>query len=160
MRFTVVLILFFACNLSYAQKSSLRIKKFKYLNEKIRLDTLSIYPNSFKLVYKGDTISPNNYRLNFSSSTIELIGKKTFIDTLIAFYRVIPFDLSKKYFNRDTSILYNPKKGDRDNFIIKQVYSVDDIFGGSELNKSGVSSSTPKFSNPLEDCSISLEPFS
>ena len=93
-RFTAVFLLFFAFNFSYAQKSSLRIKKFKYINEKIRLDTLSIYPNSFKLVYKGDTISPNNYRLNFSSSTIELIGKKTFIDTLIAIYRVIPFDLS------------------------------------------------------------------
>ena len=115
MRFTAVFLLFFAYNFSHAQQSSWRIKKFKYENKKVRLDTLSIYPNSFILSYKGDTVSLNNYRLNFSSSTIELIDKSKFTDTLIAFYRVIPFDLSKKHFNRDTSIYTIPKN--RDNFI-------------------------------------------
>ncbi|MAO32281.1 MAG: hypothetical protein CL824_02135 [Crocinitomicaceae bacterium] len=160
MRFAAAFLLFFAYSFSHAQHSSWRIKKFKYENKKVRLDTLSIYPNSFILSYKGDTVSLNNYRLNFSSSTIELIDKSKFTDTLIAFYRVIPFDLSKKHFNRDTSILYNPQKGNRDNFIIKQVYTVDDVFGGSELNKSGSISRGISFGNKQDlgiNSSLNLE---
>ncbi len=158
MRFYVILIILFACKMLHAQHPSWRKKKIGTINKKIRVDTLSIYPNSFYALCNKDTLSRSDYILNFASS--ELLILKSCSDSLILHYNVLPIDLSKSYQRRDTSVLFSEVKGDRENFLITENYNLDDVFGGSELNKSGSISRGISFGNNQDlgvNSSLNLE---
>ena len=118
----------------FAQSTPSRLKKI-FVVDSVDLDTLSIYPNSFKVYHKGQVIPGTKYKLDFASALFILndpIG-----DTLIFSYQVLPLDFSKQYRLRDSSMIYSEQKDNYNLFKIENSYSVQDVFGGSQLNKNG-----------------------
>ncbi len=141
-----------------AQESNLRSKTIKVHSDTIQLDTLSIYPNSFKLTCNGNSLSAEEYKLDYAASELILFNKCT--GELKTEYRVLPMDLSKIYAKRDTSIIYSKNKGFRDRFLISNATSTTDLFGGAGLNKSGSISRGVSFGNNQDfgvNSSLNLE---
>ncbi len=141
----VVLIICFIPIYGISQMSNLRYKFIKSTSDTIRLDSLSIYPNSFKLKCNGNIIPRDEYKLDYVSSTLTLFNKCQ--GDLIVEYRVLPINLSKVYAKRDTSSIYIKNKGFRDRFLISNSFTYTDFFGGSGLNKSGSISRGVSFGN-------------
>tara|TARA_B110000305_G_scaffold13224_3_gene12448 strand:- start:13533 stop:16970 length:3438 start_codon:yes stop_codon:yes gene_type:complete len=155
-----IFLLFFGLVLPFlgvGQDGGVRKKKIKVIDS-VRLDSLSIYPHSFQ-VYINDTIlDSESYTLNFSTAVFTV--HKKIPDTLYFIYQVLPFDFSKRYQIRDSSILFNKKKDNYALFKIENYYSVDDIFGGNELNKNGSISRGVSFGNNQDlgiNSSLNLE---
>ena len=156
----IVFLLFFVLSLSFSglgQDGGIRKRTFKVIDS-IRLDTLSIYPHSFQ-VHLGDSILDSEfYTLNFSTAVFKL--NKPIEDTLFFSYQVLPLDFSKHYELRDSSILFNKQKDNYALFKIQNYYSVDDVFGGNELNKNGSISRGVSFGNNQDlgiNSSLNLE---
>lgn len=133
------------CGNTFAQQSSLRKLKIPASASETKLDSLSIYPNSFK-VYCGDQLlAKEDYLLDYSRSTFQLLISCS--DSVSMEFRVLPMDFSKVYQKRDTSLIYSEDKGDYEKFLIqsKDVYS--DIFGNTGLTKNGSISRGISFGN-------------
>lgn len=129
-----------------SQSSNLRVRTFAVTNDTLKLDTLSIYPNSFRVYCGTDSIPYYHYYLDHASARFALNTKCR--DSVIRIqYRVLPMDLSKVYGSRDTSIIYRVGKGDREKFLITNEYNSEDVFGGSGLTKSGSISRGVSFGN-------------
>lgn len=142
-------ILFFfilAANLLNAQTGNLRSFYIKPSLEKIKIDSLSIYPNSFLVVNNGDTLSKNDYSLDYASATFQFLSTMK-VDSLKLIYRVLPFDLSLKYKRYDSTLLTKKGVDERDKYKIINSYSVNDVFGGQELSKNGSISRGVSFGN-------------
>lgn len=129
---------------SWGQLSNYRIKTVE-VQDTIQLDTLSIFPNSFQLFCGEHPMAVEDFSLDFSKA--QLVLKTPCSGSLHVKYRVLPFDLSKNYARRDSTILYDIKKGDREKFIIRNVATNTDIFGGRSLSKSGSISRGITFGN-------------
>jgi len=129
----------------FSQASSLRTRTFVELNDTIKLDSLSIYPNSFKVFCGAELVSYDNYFLDQTTSRFYIAMKCS--DSIRIQYRVLPMDLSKVYGSRDTSIIFSGNPDDREKYLIKNEYTVSDVFGGSALNKSGSISRGVSFGN-------------
>lgn len=126
--------------------------------EGLKFDTLSIFPGTFQLSTKSGLVPKEAYKIDFSRAYIQLINPIKDSCTLI--YEVLPFDFSQKKSLRDTSVLYETFKGDREKFLIENTYSVNDVFGGTELNKNGSISRGVSFGNNQDlgiNSSLNLE---
>ena len=69
--------------------SNLRIKSFKVTADSLVLDTISIFPSSFKVA----GISPDDYRLDFVTAVLYW-NKRPSQDSVRISYRVFPFQLN------------------------------------------------------------------
>ena len=142
-------ILFFfilAANLLNAQTGNLRTFYIKPTLKEIKIDTLSIYPNSFFVLNNGDTLSKNDYSLDYASATFQFLSIVK-VDSVKVIYRVLPFDLSLKYKSYDSTLLTKIGVDERDKYKIVNSYSVNDVFGGQELSKNGSISRGVSFGN-------------
>lgn len=138
--FFVVLVQF-----ASAQTTSLREKIIPTPKDTLRLDSLSIYPASFEVWCGNEKMSSLSYHLDYATSVFSLIDPCS--DSIKLRYRVLPIDLSKSYYRRDTSLIYTEKKGDRELFMMENEVSVQDVFGGAGLTKSGSISRGVTFGN-------------
>ncbi len=140
-----------------AQTSNLRAKTIENDGNIIKLDTLSIYPNSFEIRCNGQLLKFGEYKLNYAEASVQLFIDCPLLDVI---YRVLPMDLSKVYAKRDTSIIYSEEKGMRERFLIGTNEANADIFGGVGLNKSGSISRGISFGNNQDlgvNSSLNLE---
>ena len=126
-------------------------------NEK-RIDTCSIYPNSFEVYLNDSVLSPSAYTLDYSSALFRLL--EPIDDTLFFSYKVFPFDLSKTYKLRDSARVFDKDTDKSALFKIENFYSVNDVFGGNDLNKNGSISRGVSFGNNQDlgiNSSLNLE---
>lgn len=145
LRSLIVFLLLLTGSHAVAQLSNSRSLKFEY-SDSLKLDSLMVIPSSLKLYCDGEELDSTTFRINFSKSRLYLFENCG--GTYLAEFRVFPFDLSKKYQIRDTSLIYSKEKGLRDNFLItNQGYTVNDVFGGTSLSKSGSISRGVTFGN-------------
>ena len=155
----LALLIIFGCSFELAaQTSSLRSKTLVLDKDTISLDTLSIYPNSFKLFCNDNELPYDSYRLNTAKAELTIIDPCDGIVTVS--YRVLPFDLSKNYRIRDTSSIYSIEKGERERFLITTTTQTEDVFGGTSLKKSGSISRGISFGNNQDlgvNSSLNLE---
>lgn len=128
-----------------AQESNLRDYKLKLTSDTIQLDSLTVYPGSLKVFCGNNKLNFADYRVNHDKNVLILDTKCS--DSLHLIYRVLPYSLAHVYKTRDTSIVYNKQKGNEDLFRITTVNTVEDIFGGRGLNKSGSISRGVTFGN-------------
>ncbi len=148
----------FLSQFSMSQVNSMRIKMIKAKEIAIDFDSLSVYPSSLTVTCNGNIIPTENYTFDFNTATIQL--KSVPCDSVLLSYRVFPFDLSRPYSKRDISILFNEIESDRERFLIQQNFTVDDVFGGSEINKQGSISRGVSFGNNQDlgiNSSLNLE---
>lgn len=129
----------------FAQQSNLRKKQLKAQATEIKLDSLTIYPNSLRVFCGTLLLTKSDYLLDYSKGTFQLLTNCN--DSIQLEYRVLPIDLSKKYQTRDTNLIYREEKGNYEQFLIqsKDVYS--DIFGTAGLTKNGSISRGVSFGN-------------
>ncbi|MCF8407473.1 MAG: hypothetical protein K9G36_00760 [Crocinitomicaceae bacterium] len=140
------------------QTTTFRTLKIKSSEELIDFDTLSVYPSSFTVSCNGSVISAEKYVFDFAKSTMQL--QSIICDSVVLNYRVFSFDISQPYKKRDLSIIFNGVESERERFMIQQMYSVDDVFGGSEINKQGSISRGVSFGNNQDlgiNSSLNLE---
>lgn len=145
LRLTLLIGLLLPSTATFAQLSNLRSVMVDSNKIPCRLDTLSIYPGSFQLFCDSSLLSAETYQLDYARS--ELVFSGTCGGQIRAEFRVLPFNLSKTYQSRDTSVLYTRNKGIRDQFIFKNTVNQEDVFGGSALSKSGSISRGVSFGN-------------
>ena len=129
-----------------AQTGNLRTFYIKPTLNEIKIDTLSIYPNSFFVLNNRDTLSKNDYSLDYASATFQFLSIVK-VDSVKVIYRVLPFDLSLKYKSYDSILLTKIGVDERDKYKIVNSYSVNDVFGGQELSKNGSISRGVSFGN-------------
>jgi hypothetical protein len=119
---------------------------------------LSIYPNSFFIRCGNEPLGSEGFKLDHASGKITIL--KACSDSLTVSYRVLPMNLGKSYFKRDTTLLYSQDKGERDQFLVTNNYSIADAFGGSSLTKKGSISRGVTFGNNQDfgvNSSLNLE---
>lgn len=143
--FYLCMLIFGLSFLSFAQESNFREYTLKATKERISLDTLSIYPNSFSVFCGDQKLDRSAYELHFSSAEFQLLEACS--DSIRIQYRVLPMKLNQVYKSRDTSLLYVENKGDRDRFLLPANETYTDIFGTSALKKNGSISRGVSFGN-------------
>jgi hypothetical protein len=106
----------------------------------------------------NDPFGSEGFKLDHASGKITIL--KACSDSLTVSYRVLPMNLGKSYFKRDTTLLYSQDKGERDQFLVTNNYSIADAFGGSSLTKKGSISRGVTFGNNQDfgvNSSLNLE---
>ncbi len=134
-----------------AQESNLRIKKVPYGMGIITLDSLSIVPGSVRVSCGTMRLSDAEYQVDLGRATLTVPTKCA--DSLFVSYRVLPYQLNQPFQKRDTTLVYNERKGDRDKFKIQPTSEDLDLFGGTGLTKSGSISRGIAFGNQ-QDLSV------
>ncbi len=84
--------------------SNKRLKKYTAISDTIKLDTLSIIPNSCFIVdEKGKIIDSTYYTINLSKALLipSQMFRKTDYKSITVIYRVFPISFSKEYFYKD-----------------------------------------------------------
>ena len=78
-------------------------KFFVFQADSIAIDSLSIYPESLKILSKGREIKSEDYHLLPDAKSIRFHKKSGLKkgDSLQVFYQSLPLDLSKRYFHKD-----------------------------------------------------------
>jgi len=132
-------------NSLYAQESSMREKSFLSSTDTLFLDSMLVWPNSLTVFCGTEKLPYSAYF--FNTSTGKLYLNEKCLGPLIVKYRVLPLRIESIYQKRDTSFLYVEYKGDREKFLIKNIPTNSDVFGGSGLNKSGSISRGITFGN-------------
>ena len=151
----------FLCCISFGSDAQISTLRKKTLPGKIgtyQLDSLSIYPNSFFIRCGNEPLGSEGFKLDHASGKITIL--KACADSLTVSYRVLPMNLGKSYFKRDTTLLYSQDKGERDQFLVTNNYSIADAFGGSSLTKKGSISRGVTFGNNQDfgvNSSLNLE---
>jgi hypothetical protein len=129
----------------FGQESSLRRKVFPpnlILNQ---IDTLTISPESFIVTIQGKVIPKNTYSLNSTTNALRFATQPK--DSIILYYRVFPFLLTRSFQARDTAQIFTVQKGDREKFMQTNKVQYDDVFGSTGLKKSGSISRGLSFGN-------------
>lgn len=137
--------------ISWSQESNQRVKKIAAGVKKIKMDSLTVYPNSLEVFCGAKRLNRTVYFLNHQSNMLEILEDCG--DTLVVRFRVLPMNLNKAYQHRDSSILYTEEKGDREKFLIQSSDPYQDIFGGSGIQKNGSISRGISFGNS-QDLSV------
>jgi len=119
-------------------------------SDTIKLDTLSIVPGSVLLFDENNTLIPDSlYDIDHPASLLILkTGAKDRISKVKISYRVMPFDLSEKYFHKDISNIM-PSSGELTD-PYKYTYSksdYDDFFGRDKIDRRGSISRGITFGN-------------
>ncbi|MDD2982107.1 MAG: hypothetical protein PHQ74_01850 [Crocinitomicaceae bacterium] len=130
---------------SYGQVSSARSITLAPNSAVVKLDSLTIYPFSFQATCQGNVLSKDDYILDYSTGKFELLKKCE--DSVKVTFRVLPIDLSKKYQQKDTSLIFNQKQENLDRYLIAASQGNVDIFGSSNLKKNGSISRGVTFGN-------------
>ena len=137
-------------NYAFSQESNLRSVKIPARFDTIQLDSLTILSEEFYVFCNNQMMEKNSYYLNGLSKKFCL--KESCADSIEIRYRVFGLDITKSYYRKDTSIIFN-RIGKVDDYIFSYNYPKDDFFGGSGIQKSGSISRGIAFGNS-QDLSI------
>ncbi|MEI7596702.1 MAG: hypothetical protein WCK02_13210 [Bacteroidota bacterium] len=133
------------------QLNTIRFKQLQFNKQSIKIDTLSIIPLSIVLKDgSGNYISDSLYTVNLQHSIITLknFNPEDSLQKYSIKYKVFPIDFSKKYANKNASILYPDESGLYNPFTFTpSERRNEDIFSLGGLNKSGSISRGLSFGN-------------
>jgi len=143
--FLILLILLPASLLNAQDLSNSRQKILVLSNDTIYLDTLSLIPGSVSISNEDKKIIPDSlYSIDYALARIFFFQKSKNIKSLmegnkiIINYKVLPYSLGRKYFNRDISILtpeiFDARKVYQSGF---RTQRENDFFSDNALNKRG-----------------------
>jgi hypothetical protein len=151
LKFCFLLLFAFIALNSYGQFSAMRTKTIIAKSRIIQLDTLSIVPQSLIVLCGKNVLLPANYEFDPGTATLSL--RSFCSDTLSVSYRVFLVNFTKPLFYRDTTLLFDTKKGDREKYLIAATNDPLELLGTSGLKKSGSISRGISFGN-RQDLSV------
>lgn len=128
-------LLFFASLTGYAQINSSQVLKKVAVKDSIALDTLSILPNSFKVLSGTLTINPSQYQVNYASSVLVWLQKPN-ADSVLVSYKTLPLLLSKRNFYKDPKLIEEEVINNQP-YIYQVKKEENAIFNFEGFNKSG-----------------------
>lgn len=134
---SVFLCLVFASSLQAQSLSSLREYSIRITSDTTRIDTLSIAPETFSIDFAdGQNVPRSNYKLLAAKS---LLIWKTDLpeDSLKVSYRVLAIDLSKPYQKRSPDLIQPESEYELNPFTFRPGEDNSEIFGSTELDKTG-----------------------
>lgn len=135
----------------WTQENAYRQKTIPATDRLIQLDTLSIAPNSLIVRCGGEIVLPYEYIVDYAKGTFQLF--RSCSDELDLSYRILPFSFAKNYHLRDTAMIYNENKGDREKYLITPTIEPLDLMSANGLRKSGSISRGITFGN-RQDLSV------
>ncbi len=115
--------------------SNIREKQLELSTDSVRIDSLSIAPNSFNIKNNGLEVDSSDYELDYFSGWLVWAG--TLPVTLEVSYRVFDFNISRSIRLRDPNTVRYEDSLKMVPFRYSTKNNNTDLFGGSELNKSG-----------------------
>ncbi|HTN20417.1 MAG TPA: hypothetical protein VL125_08075 [Pelobium sp.] len=128
-------LLFFASLTAYAQiNPSITLKKIA-VKDSTALDSLSILPNSFKVLAGTLAIKPTQYKINYASSFLVWLQKPN-VDSVLVSYKTLPLLLAKKTFYKDTKLIEEEVINNQP-YIYQVKKEENAIFNFEGFNKSG-----------------------
>lgn len=107
--YSIILLVLIVSNSFSQDLNNLRSKTFHSPGDSIVLDTLSILPESIKILSAGKPLSSDKYRFNITNSTIHFLD--TGLQHLEISYRTLPEFLNKEYFKKDINKAILAKEG-------------------------------------------------
>ena len=129
-----------------AQESSYREKLLTVkANEVVQIDSLTIYPGSFKAFCGERQLTWEDYELNLTAGTIRIITPCQ--EQVRLEYRVFPTNFSSTVHRRDTSAIYEEHKGNMEHYLSEATTNNYDLFGTTTLQKNGSISRGISFGN-------------
>ncbi len=149
--------------LSPAQNlDNLRCRNIDFTSDSIRLDSLSIIPGSIHIKDQdGNQISEELYKIDPSSSVL-FFNDTSYLsnNSYTICYRVFPYDLSRKFYNKSKDIIEPDGSGSYNPFKSSSKKQSADIFEFDGLNKSGSISRGINFGNKQDvvvDANLNLQ---
>ena len=145
--FIYVLTFAFVCCFSWSgnTQSNLRTKTF-FPSDTVQLDSLSIAFGSLKLYAKNTLIDVGKYNVDHVNARI-FFTEKPDTGQMVATYRVLPIRLNATYKHKDTAMFIPKYKSPSSNFNYAYKPTTENLFGGTELNKTGSLSRGVTFGN-------------
>jgi hypothetical protein len=141
----LVLLGFSFIQLSGQNLSNFHQKNVKFLTDVIDLDSLSIYPSSFKVFQDSSEVTDSLYVINYINGEMEWLGE---LPTILSIeYRTIQMDLSKTYYHKDSSLIHSKDTSGYAPIRFSVGENNTDLFYSSGLNKSGSISRGVSFGN-------------
>lgn len=145
-KFCGVIVILIMAGFSFGQESSSARRLILPASASlVKIDSLTIYPNSFKAYCGPKLLTRDDYLLDYAHGTFQLLTSCG--DSITLEFRVLPMNLAKVYQSRDTSIIYNQNKGDYEKFLVSSHDAYSDIFGNTSLKKNGSISRGVSFGN-------------
>ncbi len=131
-------LLFFLAELSLNAQT---IRTIPVTNDTVRLDSNSLVPGTFKI----NGLDTSTYEIDEVNALL-IWKKKPQIDSVSVHYSVLPFNLRKRYFNKDLNDYKRTKTGAKNPFKY-QAAAVNENPGFSQLDKQGSVSRGINFGN-------------
>nr|WP_294897113.1 hypothetical protein [uncultured Pedobacter sp.] len=128
-------LLFLASQAAYAQISpNLTLKKV-VVKDSVILDSLSILPNSFKVLTGTLNVNPSQYKINYASAVLVWL-KRPNVDSVLVSYKTLPLLLAKKTFYKDPKLIEEQVINNQP-YIYQVKKEENAIFNFEGFNKSG-----------------------
>ncbi len=137
-------------NVLFAQESNLVMRKIPAPRDTIVLDTLTIFPASFRAYCEDEVLDSTDYYFNGVDRSFFL--REDCSDSIYIVYRKFDFNISQEYKIMDTSMIYRDR-GEKTDYYFQQPQSNTDFFGGDGIRKSGSISRGVNFGNS-QDLSV------
>ena len=134
----IVIILFLGYYANGQIESSKILKTFA-VSDTLKIDSLSIVPQSFKIFSsKGTLLDTANYTFLFASSTLIIKTRDIDSDSVTVSYRTFPYDFSAKYFNKLLTIKKDSSENPlEDYYLYHSPKKTTNLFALNEFQKSG-----------------------
>ncbi|NOG56291.1 MAG: hypothetical protein HND54_00995 [Bacteroidetes bacterium] len=145
-RFLIYFILLLLANEMIAQSSNLRSINVLVSSDTMKIDSLSIIPQSEIIkTTSGTLVNESDYKIDYAKS---LFISKNLIGKEIQFiYRVFPLNFSAKYAHKSIRDVEQSDPGKYDYFTIKEKENKDELFSINGLSKNGSISRGINFGN-------------
>lgn len=127
--------LVFCFSYTHAQSFQFKILKKIAVKDSTVLDSLSILPNSFKILSGAVEINQIAYQINFASTLLTWKIKPQ-ADSVLVQYQTLPFLLSQKRFNKNPALI-EEEAIDNKPYIYSIPKEENTIFNFDGFNKSG-----------------------
>lgn len=128
---TIAFMLLMACNLCAQSDKHLVVKHIKLDSLNIKLDTLSVIPNTFMV----HNLSPNEYYIDFLAATLHVLDSSLLHKTVFLQYETFKIDFSKPRLHKTPPPI--EQKRPQHQTIDYQLPFVDEVFRGNDLVTNG-----------------------
>lgn len=129
-------LMLFSVSRSVSQIDNYRTKKIAVVNDTIRFDSLSVFPNSLIILSGLDTISSENYNVYLPGAAL-FFTESPGTDSITLIYRVLPFNLAGDISHKSPALITKKYQSVLGNYVLSNKSPAESLFDDKSINKSG-----------------------